>query len=112
VFLKRCFSRGNALQNRLGIAPRHFAYPDGRFNVRAAKAVAAGYQFAYTPAAINSPAYPLMTIPRKMLWENSCTNAAGEFSPAVMNCQVHGIFDWISGCGETHGEPFEDARCL
>lgn len=93
----------DALQNRLGIVPRHFAYPDGRFDLRTAKVVAAGYQFAYTICRHQLPGYPQMTIPRKMLWENSCTNSFGQFSPAVMNCQVHGMFDWISGCGQNHG---------
>jgi len=92
------------LQSRLGVVPRHFAYPDGRFNARTAKAVATGYQFAYTTCRHQLSAYPLVTIPRKMLWENSCTSASGSFSPAVMNCQVHGVFDWISGCGESHDE--------
>jgi peptidoglycan/xylan/chitin deacetylase (PgdA/CDA1 family) len=91
-----------ALESRLGAAPRHFAYPDGRFNACTAKAVASGYQFAYTTCRHQLSSYPLMTIPRKMLWENSCTNSSGQFSPAIMNCQVHGVFDWISGCGESH----------
>jgi len=102
--LEEVLQSRDALQNRLGIAPRHFAYPDGRFNVRAAKAVAAGYQFGYTTCGHQLPGYPLTTIPRKMLWENSCTDSVGRFSSAVMNCQVHGIFDWISGCDQMHEE--------
>jgi peptidoglycan/xylan/chitin deacetylase (PgdA/CDA1 family) len=98
------------LQSRLGAAPRHFAYPDGRFNARIAKLVSSGYQFAYTTCRHQLSSYPLMTIPRKMLWENSCTNSSGRFSPAVMNCQVHGVFDWISGCGESHGATAHGGR--
>jgi peptidoglycan/xylan/chitin deacetylase (PgdA/CDA1 family) len=93
----------DVLRDRLGVVPRHFAYPDGRFNLRTAKAVATAYRFAYTTCRHQLPAAPLMTIPRKMLWENSCTNVVRQFSPAVMNCQVHGVFDWISGCGQAHG---------
>jgi peptidoglycan/xylan/chitin deacetylase (PgdA/CDA1 family) len=92
----------DVLQSRLGIVPRHFAYPDGRFDARTAKIVAAAYPFAYTICRHRLEQYPQMTIPRKMLWENSCTNSAGEFSPAVMNCQVHGIFDWLSRCAQVH----------
>jgi peptidoglycan/xylan/chitin deacetylase (PgdA/CDA1 family) len=91
------------LERQLGVAPRHFAYPDGRFNVKTAKAVASAYRFAYTICRHQLSAYPLVTIPRKMLWENSCTDSAGRFSPAVMNCQVHGVFDWVNGCGHMHG---------
>jgi peptidoglycan/xylan/chitin deacetylase (PgdA/CDA1 family) len=103
----------DALQNRLGIVPRHFAYPDGRFDVRTAKIVAAGYPFAYTICRHQLAEYPQMTIPRKMLWENSCTNSSGQFSPAVMNCQVHGMFDWISGCGQAHqGVAKGNTKCV
>jgi peptidoglycan/xylan/chitin deacetylase (PgdA/CDA1 family) len=92
-----------ALERQLGVTPRHFAYPDGRFNVKTAKAVASSYRFAYTICRHQLSAYPLVTIPRKMLWEKSCTDSAGRFSPAVMNCQVHGVFDWINGCSQMHG---------
>jgi len=102
--LQEVLQSKDALQQRLGVAPRHFAYPDGRFNARTAKAVAAGYQFAYTTCRHQLSSYPLVTIPRKMLWENSCTDSVGRFSPAMMNCQVHGMFDWIQGCGQAHEE--------
>jgi peptidoglycan/xylan/chitin deacetylase (PgdA/CDA1 family) len=91
------------LERRLGVAPRHFAYPDGRFNEKTAKAVAASYRFAYTICRHQLSAYPLVTIPRKMLWEKSCTDSSGRFSPAVMNCQVHGVFDRFNGCAQVHG---------
>jgi peptidoglycan/xylan/chitin deacetylase (PgdA/CDA1 family) len=96
------FQSRDALQSRLGIVPRHFAYPDGRFDRRTAKIVAAAYPFAYTICPHRLPEYSRITIPRKMLWENSCTNFRGEFSPAVMNCQVHGMFDRFSGCEQQH----------
>jgi len=96
------FRSRDELQHRLGVMPRHFAYPDGRFDVRTAKVVASAYQYAYTICPHQLAEFPQITIPRKMLWENSCTNFSREFSPAVMNCQVHGMFDWISSCGQIH----------
>ena len=97
------FRSRDELHRRLGVVPRHFAYPDGRFDVRTAKVVASAYRYAYTICRHQLPGFPQMTIPRKMLWENSCTNSLRKFSSAVMNCQVHGMFDWISGCGQIHG---------
>ena len=101
--LQEVLQSKKALENRLGFTPRHFAYPDGRFDVRTAKVVASAYQYAYTICRHQLSEFPQMTIPRKMLWENSCTTSSRQFSPAVMNCQVHGMFDWISGCGQIHG---------
>jgi peptidoglycan/xylan/chitin deacetylase (PgdA/CDA1 family) len=93
----------NILGRVLGASPRHFAYPDGRFDARSAATVsAAGYRFAYTTCNHRLSAYPLLTIPRRMLWEQSCVDSAGHFSPSIMNCQVYGVFDWFTRCPYTH----------
>jgi peptidoglycan/xylan/chitin deacetylase (PgdA/CDA1 family) len=82
------------LERRLKISVRHFAYPDGRFNQSTVNAVAAsGYRYAYTTGRIRQSSYPLFTIPRRVLWENSCTDPIGRFSPALLDCLIHGIFD-------------------
>jgi hypothetical protein len=106
--LEEVIQSRDSLQRHLGITPRHFAYPDGRFNVRTAKAVASVYQYGYTICRHQLAAYPLLTIPRKMLWENSCKDSSGKFSSAVMNCQVHGLFDWVLRCEQAHGGVIEE----
>jgi peptidoglycan/xylan/chitin deacetylase (PgdA/CDA1 family) len=82
------------LERRLQTTVRHFAYPDGRFNQSTINAVAAsGYKYAYTTGRGRQSGYPLFTIPRRLLWENSCTDPVGRFSPALLDCLIHGIFD-------------------
>lgn len=91
------------LERKLGKAIRHFAYPDGRFSSAIAAAVAAsGYRFAYTTCQHRDAVHPLLTIPRTLLWENSCLDALGHFSPAIMSCQVNGLFNFVAGCRQDH----------
>ena len=93
------------LESKLGITINHFAYPNGSFNAAAVRAVAAsGYRLAYTTCRHRDPTYPLLTIPRKFLGENSCMDALGHFSPSIMSCQVNGVFDSAAGCEQNHGE--------
>jgi peptidoglycan/xylan/chitin deacetylase (PgdA/CDA1 family) len=92
-----------ALESHLGRSVRHFAYPDGRFNAAVVQAVKrAGYAFSYSICHSRDQDYPLLTIPRKVLWERSCVNAFGKFSPAIMNCQAHSVFDLSSQCEHDH----------
>ena len=82
------------LEQKLGGPIRHFAYPDGRFNLSTISAVAAaGYSFAYTTSRQVFSEYPLLTIPRCLLWECSCVDAFGRFSPAVLDCLISGVLD-------------------
>jgi len=98
------------LETKLGMPIRHFAYPDGRFDHRTVQAVAAaGYRYAYTTCRHRDPHYPLLTIPRKILWENSCLDASGSFSPDVMSCQMSHLFDFLPGCGQDHRSVAADA---
>ena len=91
------------LERKLGVAVRHFAYPDGRFSSTIVAAVAAaGDRFAYTTCQHRDAVHPLLTIPRKALWENSCLDALGHFSSAIMSCQVNGLFDFVAGCRQDH----------
>jgi hypothetical protein len=81
----------------------HFAYPDGRFNPLVVQAVkAAGYQFAYSICRQGDRLFPSLTIPRKVLWEHSSINAAGRFSPLIMNCQANWGFDVKRRCEHDH----------
>ena len=92
-----------AITDRLGIAPSHFAYPDGRFNASVSQAVEdAGYRYGYTTCRHRDRKRPAMTIPRRLLWENACLGAFGRFSPAVLDCQVNGVFDFAAHCGINH----------
>jgi peptidoglycan/xylan/chitin deacetylase (PgdA/CDA1 family) len=73
------------LERRLGAPVAHFAYPDGRFNRTAVKAVRlAGYRFAFTTCRHRDRRDPLLTIPRRVLWEHSAVDTRGQFAPAVM----------------------------
>ncbi len=99
------------LETQLRAPVRHFAYPDGRFNSAVVgAAVAAGYHFGYTVCRHRHPAHPLMTIPRRMLWERSCLDSLGRFSGSVMDCQVSGVFDRFARCAQDHVAPVARAR--
>jgi peptidoglycan/xylan/chitin deacetylase (PgdA/CDA1 family) len=96
-------SSRQALEARLGRPVRHFAYPDGRFDARVVDEVAAaGYAGAYTTCHHRDPRHPRLTVPRRLLWENSCRDGAGRFSAAVMACQVGGVFDLLGRCRQHH----------
>jgi peptidoglycan/xylan/chitin deacetylase (PgdA/CDA1 family) len=90
------------LEQRLGARVDHFAYPDGRFDSSVVSAVAAsGYRAGYTICPHRDRTRPLLTIPRRVFWQNTCLNAFGRFSSAMMGCQVRGAFDFGAGCA--HG---------
>jgi len=98
-----CRSR-QILELRLRSPVNHFAYPDGRCNPGVVNAVKeAGYRFGYTICRWRDPRMPLLTIPRKVLWERSCMNALGRFSSAVMNCHVNWAFERNRECEHDHG---------
>ncbi|HLB88826.1 MAG TPA: polysaccharide deacetylase family protein [Terriglobales bacterium] len=89
------------LERKLGITIKHFAYPNGSFTDAAVRAVAvSGYRLAYTTCLHRSLVYPLLTIPRKFLWENSCMDARGYFSPSILSCQAHRVFDAFVPCDQ------------
>lgn len=83
-----------ALEVKLQKPINHLAYPDGRFSPAVVEAAnQAGYQYGYGICRARDQKFPLLTIPRKVLWERSCLNALGRFSPAVMECNVNWAFD-------------------
>lgn len=91
------------LEHRLGKPVEHFAYPGGAFNAGVVSAVAAaGYRCAYTSCQHRNDRHPLLTIPRRLWWENSSLDVFGRISPAVMSCQVSGAFDFAESCGNSH----------
>jgi len=91
------------LELRLGAPIHYFAYPDGQFDSTAVGAVAAaGYRLALTTCRHRDPRYPLLTVPRRLLWEHSSVDAALRFSPAILDCYVQGLFDTVRRCGLDH----------
>lgn len=91
------------LETRLGATIRHVAYPDGRFNAATVRAAAdSGYCFGYTTCQHHDPYHPLLTIPRQLLWENSCLDVMGRFSGSIMSCHVNRAFDFRSKCDQNH----------
>jgi peptidoglycan/xylan/chitin deacetylase (PgdA/CDA1 family) len=91
------------LEGELGAPVRHFAYPDGRFDGAVVDAVAeAGYRCGYTTCRHRDRRRPLLTVPRRLLWENSCRDAAGRFSSSLMRGQVRGVFDLFGRCRQSH----------
>jgi len=100
-------TRGSRLvtEQTLGVPIEHFAYPDGRFNPEVVETVGqAGYRYAYTTCAHRHAGYPQLTIPRRVLWENSSIDAFNHFSPAIMSCLVNGVFDRFEGCSQNHNQ--------
>jgi peptidoglycan/xylan/chitin deacetylase (PgdA/CDA1 family) len=95
------------LEERLGAPVRHFAFPSGSWNSISVKAVAAAkYHFGYTTCHHRSREYPLLTIPRTLLWERSCLGTKDSFSGPVLSCLVEGAFDLFCGCRQSHtGNP-------
>jgi len=93
------------LENALGGTVRHFVYPSGLFNTTSVQQVAdAGYRYAYTGCTHRSEEYPLLTMPRAVLWENSSLDAHRAFSGSVLNCQIYHAFDMAGGCRKRHHE--------
>ena len=91
------------LERRLGTAVEHFAYPSGIYNSISVSAVAeAGYRFGYTTCTHRSTQHPLLTVPRTLLWEESCMDSNRAFSSSMMSCQVHRAFDLVAGCRQNH----------
>jgi peptidoglycan/xylan/chitin deacetylase (PgdA/CDA1 family) len=94
------------IERHLGHPVRYFAYPDGRFNADTVETVAAaGYRLAFTTCRHRDSAHPNLTLTRRLLWENACVEERGQFSPAVMSCQVNGVFDLWKRCRQDHTRP-------
>lgn len=92
-----------ALTAALGRPVSCFAYPDGRFDPAAVRAIAAaGYRIAVTTCRHRDPDHPWLTVPRLLLWERSSVDSRGQFSAAVLGCQVNGLFNRVSACRQSH----------
>jgi peptidoglycan/xylan/chitin deacetylase (PgdA/CDA1 family) len=91
------------LEAELGEPIDHFAYPGGEFTPRIVNALhAAGYQYGYTACPHGDSRHPELTLQRLLLWEGSSSDADGEFSSAVFNCQIHDLWPPARRCERTH----------
>ena len=89
----------SALQQHLGVAADLFAYPGGAFNNSIVGAVRnAGYKLAFTDCHHRDNHNPSFTITRRGLWERSCLDRLGEFSPAIMSCHAAAVFGRSATC--------------
>ena len=94
------------LSARLGVPVNHFVYPDGCFDPVSVRAVAAaGYLYAYTGCHHRDREHPMLTLPRRVLWEGSTQGAFGRFSPNVLLAHVDGAFSRSGRCADSHGVP-------
>jgi peptidoglycan/xylan/chitin deacetylase (PgdA/CDA1 family) len=106
-------SSRRALEGRLGVPIRHFAYPDGRFNAAVVRAIAeSGYRYGYTTCSHKDREYPLLTIPHRLFGEGCSRGVFGRFSPAIMSCHVNGVFSALVDCPGGHGWPEGAAQPL
>lgn len=91
------------LEAQLGEPIVHFAYPGGHFTRGTVDAIdRAGYRCAYTACPHSDSTHPALTLERLLLWEGSSIDAAGEFSSAVFNCQIHDLWPPARRCERTH----------
>jgi peptidoglycan/xylan/chitin deacetylase (PgdA/CDA1 family) len=98
----------DAIAERLGRRPRHFAYPNGYHSAAVRRAVAeAGFETALTTEdRENSRGADLHRIRRKALWENSTLGPLG-YSASLAACNFAGVFHSLGLAravdGERHG---------
>lgn len=91
------------LERHLGRSIEHFAYPGGQFTPAVVDALEqSGYRYAYTACPHQDPRHPALTIERLLLWEGSSTDADGNFSPAILGCQVRNLWPPARMCGRAH----------
>jgi peptidoglycan/xylan/chitin deacetylase (PgdA/CDA1 family) len=91
------------IEHQLGESVDHFAYPGGQFTPAVVEALErAGYRYAYTACPHSDARYPALTIERLLLWEGSSVDAAGEFSPAILECQAQDLWPPARVCRRCH----------
>lgn len=92
-----------AIESHTGARVEHFAYPGGQFTPRDVELLErTGYRFGYTACPHQDSRHPTLTIERLLLWEGSSVNGDGEFSPAILRCQVHDLWPPARTCDRVH----------
>jgi peptidoglycan/xylan/chitin deacetylase (PgdA/CDA1 family) len=84
------------IAERLGKAPRHFAYPNGYYTPAVQQATAeAGFEAAVTiEDEENRRGQPSFALKRKVLWENTTLGPVG-WSGVVATCNIGGVFSTL-----------------
>ena len=91
------------IEEHIGAPVLHFAYPGGQFTLRDVEALErAGYRFGYTACPHQDVGHPTLTIERLLLWEGSSVDGDGQFSPAILRCQVHDLWPPARSCDRVH----------
>jgi peptidoglycan/xylan/chitin deacetylase (PgdA/CDA1 family) len=95
----------DAIAERLGRPPRHFAYPNGYHGPAVRRAVReAGFEAAVTTEdRENVIGGDPLTVRRKVLWENS-TLGPVSYSPALAACNLDGVFHALRLARPVSGE--------
>jgi peptidoglycan/xylan/chitin deacetylase (PgdA/CDA1 family) len=95
----------DALAERLGKPPRHFAYPNGYHTPAVRRLVAeAGFDGAVTTEdAENRRGGDPHALRRKVLWENT-TLGPGGYSAALARCNLEGVFSALGLARPVWGE--------
>lgn len=97
------------LEQQLGVAIDHFAYPGGQFTPGVVEVIEqCGYRYAYTACPHFDERYPALTIERLLLWERSSIDADGRFYPAILECQAQNMWPPARICHRVH-ETRDDA---
>ena len=91
------------IEQHIGVPVLHFAYPGGQFTLRDVEALErAGYRFGYTACPHQDVRHPTLTIERLLLWQGSSVDGDGQFSPAILRCQVHDLWPPARSCDRVH----------
>ena len=91
------------IEEHTGDPVAHFAYPGGQFTPRDVEALErTGYRFGYTACPHQDQRHPTLTIERLLLWEGSSVDGDGQFSPAILRCQVHDLWPPARTCARVH----------
>jgi peptidoglycan/xylan/chitin deacetylase (PgdA/CDA1 family) len=92
-----------AIEAHTGAPVLHFAYPGGQFTPRDVEALeGVGYRYGYTACPHQDVRHPTLTIERLLLWEGSSVDSDGQFSPAILRCQVHDLWPPARTCDRVH----------
>ena len=93
------------IAERVGRAPRHFAYPNGLYTPAVLRAVdEAGFEVGVTTEdRENVRGADPFTLSRKVLWESSTLGALG-YSRAVATCNLEGVFYALGVAHDISGE--------
>lgn len=104
------------VERELGVPCRDFAYPNGYYSKEIIRRlVRSGYRSGVTTEdALNRVGGDPFKLRRKTLWENHSRGFDGAYSPALLACQLDGVFGMLGiqkpVIGDRTGTPFLAGR--